>query len=245
MLSWVARICIAGLASLVLATAALAESNVLFVFDASGSMKTKLASGETRLASAKKAMAKALEEVPSEVRIGLMLYGHRRSKDCTDIELVAPIGADDSAAIAKRIAGLNAKGETPIAGALLQAVRNFNAFKGQSNRIVLITDGIEECHGDPCAAAQAVADAGLDLKVDIVGFTLNEQQRKAIQCIADKTGGHYYDAQDTKGLTAALTEVKAAVVAPAKANPDDDNLLAQKEWRRGAGGAERSVGADQ
>jgi Mg-chelatase subunit ChlD len=235
MACWVKRAWLAALLCVVAASAALAETNVLFIFDASGSMKTRLpGSSDTRLSSAKRAMAQTLKELPSDVRLGLMLYGHRRAKDCTDIELVSPIGADDAAAIAKRIQGLAAKGETPIADALLQAVRNFKAFPGQSNRIVLITDGIEECHGDPCAAAQAVADAGLDLKVDIVGFTLNAQQRKAIECIVDKTGGHYYDAQDVRSLNAALSQVKQVVAAapaatpPAPPKPQEFDLLAQK-----------------
>jgi Mg-chelatase subunit ChlD len=186
---------------------AMAETNVLFIVDASGSMKKKLETGESRMDAAKKAMADALTAMPPEARLGLLLYGHRKAKDCTDIELASPIGADDAAAISKRIAGLRAKGETPIAESLRQAQRSFAALKGQDNRIVLVTDGIEECKGDPCAAAQELRDAGFNLKVDIVGFTLSEKQRALIQCVPDITGGQYYDAQGMTGLTAALTQV--------------------------------------
>jgi hypothetical protein len=115
--------------------------------------------------------------------------------------------------------GLSAKGETPIAASLKQAGRSFAALKGQSNRVILVTDGIEECQGDPCAAAQALKDSGLDLKVDIVGFTLNDAQRKTIECVSKTTGGQYYDAQDTKSLATALASVKEDVekTAPPKA----------------------------
>jgi Mg-chelatase subunit ChlD len=217
------------------ASGARADSNVLFIFDASGSMKKKLESGETRVAVAKRAMSEALGGMPADVRLGLLMYGHRKAKDCTDIELVSPIGADDAATIAGRIEAAPAKGETPIAEALKQAVRSFAALKGQSNRIVLVTDGIEECGGDPCAAARAVSDAGLDLKVDIIGFTLTEKQRQTVQCVADATGGQYYDAQDVTGLTAALQEVQQQVVQaepppppPAPAQPARFNLLSPK-----------------
>ncbi|HEX6091830.1 MAG TPA: VWA domain-containing protein, partial [Dongiaceae bacterium] len=174
---------------------AMAETNILFIVDASGSMKKKLETGESRMDAAKKAMAEALTAMPPEARLGLLLYGHRKAKDCTDIELASPIGADDAAAISKRISGLRAKGETPIAESLRQAQRSFAALKGQDNRIVLVTDGIEECKGDPCAAAEELRAAGFDLKVDIVGFTLSEKQRALIQCVPDITGGQYYDAQ--------------------------------------------------
>lgn len=194
---------------------AVADSNVLFIVDASGSMKKKLASGESRMDAAKKAIRNALSTIPGEVRLGLLLYGHRKAKDCSDIELVSPIGADDATAIADRISGLKARGETPIAESLNQAARSFAALKGQDNRIILVTDGIEECKGDPCAAAQAIRNAGLDLKVDLVGFTLTEQQRALVQCVPEITGGTYYDAQDVSGLAAAFTQVQQQVVQAA------------------------------
>lgn len=214
------------------APAAMAQNNVLFIFDASGSMK-QMAGSQARIAVAKKAMSEALGDVPKDTRLGLLMYGHRRSNDCTDIELVAPIGADDAATINRRIQGADAKGETPIAEALRQAARSFAALKGQSNSIVLVTDGIEECKGDPCAAAREIKASGLDIKAHVVGFTLTDQQRKLVQCIPDITGGKYFEAKDAGGLSRALGEVKqqtAAVAPPPPSSglrqvPGVDNLL--------------------
>src|ERR1700741_4113675 len=197
-----------------------AETNVLFIFDSSGSMKKKVDNGEARMTVAKRTMAQALKEIPAGVRGGLRLYGHRKAKACTDIERKSPIGADDPAAIAGIIGDLKPKGETPIAAALEQAIRSFAALQGQSNRVVLVTDGIEECGGDVCAAAQSVADAGLDLKVDVVGFTLTEKQAQTIRCIPEKTGGKYYEASNATGLTAAFNEVTQQVQTAA-ATPKD------------------------
>lgn len=214
-----------------LASTATAQNNVLFIFDASGSMKQP-AGGESRIAVAKKAMAQALADVPKDVRLGLLMYGHRRANDCKDIELVSPIGADDAATIKGRIQGVDAKGETPIAEALRQATRSFAALKGQNNSIVLVTDGIEECKGDPCAAAREIKAAGLDIKAHVVGFTLTDQQRKLVQCIPDITGGKYFEAKDASGLNKALGEVsKQTAAAPPptstaiKPPSSDDNLF--------------------
>src|SRR6185312_10003193 len=101
-----------------------ADTNVLFIFDSSGSMKKKVDNGEARMTVAKRAMTQALKDMPAGVRVGLLLYGHRKAKDCTDIELKSPIGADDPAAIAGIIGDLKPKGETPIAAALEQAIRS-------------------------------------------------------------------------------------------------------------------------
>jgi Ca-activated chloride channel homolog len=151
---------------MVAAPAAHAQDNVLFIFDASGSMKQR-AGAESRVATAKKAMDAALKEVPEGTRLGLLMFGHRRANDCTDLELVSPIGADDAAAINRRIQSVDAKGETPIAESLRQAARSFAALKGQNNSIVLVTDGIEECKGDPCAAAREIKASGLDIKAHV------------------------------------------------------------------------------
>jgi hypothetical protein len=203
----------------------LGQTNVLLIVDASGSMK-KTVGGESRMDAAKRVLGETLREMPKEARLGLMVYGHRRAKDCKDIELLSPIGADDAGKIATQIAALQPKGETPIAAALEQAARSFAALKGQSNSVVLVTDGIEECNGDPCAAAKAIKGAGLDLKVNIVGFTLNDKERAAIACVAKETGGVYYDAKDAKALTAALGQVRQQIAqAPATALPPPDNLL--------------------
>src|SRR5690349_20359851 len=223
--AWIAAAIILGLAGVLPASA---ETNVLFIVDASGSMK-KAAGGESRMDAAKRVLGDTLRGMPKEARLGLLVYGHRRAKDCKDIELVAPIGADDAATIANQIQTLQPKGETPIAAAIEQAARSFAALKGQSNSIVLVTDGVEECNGDPCAAAKAVASAGFDLKVNIVGFTLSQKEREAIECVAKQTGGVYYDAKDAKALTTALAQVRQQVVqapppAPA-APPPPENLL--------------------
>lgn len=185
-----------------------AQSNVLLLVDASGSMKKSVDGGESRMDAAKRVLGETVHAMPADARLGLMAYGHRRAKDCTDIELISPIGADDAGTIAARIQALQPKGETPIAGALQQAARSFAALKGQNNAIVLVTDGIEECSGDPCAAAKAVAAAGLDLKVNIVGFTLDQKQQQEVECITRETGGRYYGAKGARELTTALTEVR-------------------------------------
>jgi len=78
-----------------------AQSNVLFIFDASGSMKAPVGN-DTRIGIAEKAMAGALTEMPADVAIGLMMYGHRRANDCTDIERVSPIGADEAGAVVRQ-----------------------------------------------------------------------------------------------------------------------------------------------
>ncbi len=182
-----------------------ADTNIMFIVDASGSMKEKV-EDQTRMEAAKDVLGKTLEHMPEDANLGLMVYGHRKAKDCSDIELVSPIGGDNAAALQKMIAGLEAKGETPIAESITQAAKSFSAFKDQDNKIILVTDGLEECQGEPCAAAKDAKAAGLNVTVDVVGFTLGDEEAKAVQCITEATGGKYYGAADVEALTTALQE---------------------------------------
>ena len=86
-----------------------AETNVLFIFDASGSMKKPV--GDTpRIDLARKSLIETVLAMPSNVRVGLMIYGARRAKDCTDIQLVSPVQANNRDQVVLSMAGLQAKG---------------------------------------------------------------------------------------------------------------------------------------
>ena len=178
---------------------AAAQNNVMFIFDASGSMK-RSAGSETRIVAAKRAFSETLAAMPAGVRTGLIAYGHRKAKDCSDIEVVSPIGADQPTAQARMVQGFEAIGETPIAAAIDRAGQTMRAFGGQSNSIVLITDGIEECRGDPCAAAAGLKQLGVDVKVHVVGFALGAGESSKLQCVVEQTGGRYFDATDVASL---------------------------------------------
>jgi Mg-chelatase subunit ChlD len=196
------------------ASQASAQTNVMFIFDASGSMK-RSAGAESRIVAAKRAFSETLGAMPANVRTGLIAYGHRRAKDCSDIEVVSPIGADDARTQARMVDGFEALGETPIADALNRAGQAMQAFRGQSNSIVLVTDGIEECRGDPCAAAASLKSLGIDVKVHVVGFALGANESSKLQCVVEQTGGRYFDANDVNKLRTTLAEVRTIVAQAA------------------------------
>jgi hypothetical protein len=215
----------------------LAATNVLFILDSSGSMWAKV-DGAPKVVTAKRVLNDTLHQLPPGTKIGLMTYGHRRKGDCSDIEVLSAIGADGPDAISAKVNALQPKGETPIATALEQSIAVFKNFQGDHNVVILITDGAEECHGDPCAAVRKLAAAGLDVQVNVVGFNLAKKEREGVECIAREGHGKYYDAKDQKSLSAAMVQVRQQVAqappAPAPAPtpppaPKETNLLAPSE----------------
>jgi Ca-activated chloride channel homolog len=133
--------------------------------------------------------------------------------------VVSPVGADDARTQARMVEGFEALGETPIADAINQAGQAMKTLRGQSNSIVLITDGIEECRGDPCAAAANLKSLGIDVKVHVVGFALGAGDSSKLQCVVEQTGGKYFDANDVNALRRTLAEVRTTIIAQAPSTP--------------------------
>lgn len=190
-------------------------ANLMLVFDSSGSMK-KAPDGEQRMQAAKEAVRATFGKLSPDTKVGLLAFGHRRAKDCTDMEVVVPLGAESAQSIINRVLAFKPLGETPIAASIQMAAANFADLKGQKNSILLVTDGVEECGGDPCAAARTLAAANFDLKVHIVGLSLDPTQRAAIDCLTKETGGMFFPAEKTSDLSDAV----AAAVQIAQAEPE-------------------------
>jgi hypothetical protein len=180
--------------------------NLLIVLDVSGSMNIKLGDG-TRWKTALDVLTKVVEELPEDLHVGLRVYGHRQPskspQTCTDTELVVPIAKLDRQRILTAASRLRPRGETPLIHSALQTMRDLKAVGGGS--VVLITDGEESCGGDAKAAAEAIKASGLNLTLNIVGFTITGQATQAqLGTLAGSTGGRYYSAQDGAQLSRAV-----------------------------------------
>lgn len=196
------------------ATAAEKQRNVLFVLDASNSMWGQIG-GKPKIDIAKSVLKDLAKEMPGKVDMGLVSYGHRfdrKLKECDDMELMNPVGHFSYAEADNAFSFITPKGQTPIARTLQESVHWLADYKGQENTVVLISDGLESCDGDPCAAASALNAAGITTKIHVVGFDLNAEQQASLQCIAANGKGKMFAANDADDLKDALNEVKQAVI---------------------------------
>ncbi|TIQ86177.1 MAG: hypothetical protein E5X44_25985, partial [Mesorhizobium sp.] len=105
-------------------------------------------------------------------------------------------------------------GKTPLTSAVRQAAEALKYTEDKAT-VILITDGLETCKGDPCALGRELRAAGVDFTVNVVGFGLTADEGKQVACLADNTGGKYIQASDEKALQDALVETIAAAPAPA------------------------------
>jgi Ca-activated chloride channel family protein len=208
---------------------------VMLLLDVSGSMNEKIASGGTRLDSAKTALKQVADALPAGTPVGLRVYGSKikepkeeNPKACQDTDLVMPLGPLDRNRMHAAVDSFRAVGETPIAYTLEQSVKDFT---GTGRRVVvLVSDGEENCVPDPCPVAKKLAASGVELQFNAIGFNVNGKARKQLKCIVDQTDGSYYDAEDTEDLTDSLEKLTQRALrpfslsgAPVKATTDRDS----------------------
>ncbi|MGI9018600.1 MAG: VWA domain-containing protein [Euzebya sp.] len=209
------------------------QSNTLFILDSSGSMAGDAGGGLTKIQAARQALIGYVAATPDFVDIGLMVYGHQgdnsdagRPESCVGIETFAPIGDLTVDSVEAVVGQFEATGWTPIgasldaAGPVVQAAQEADlaeGIDGATNRIVLISDGIETCDGDPVASARGLADLGINVVVDVIGFDLAESDRASLQEVATVTGGTYSDARTGADLMNVLGEYDAQIQRTADA----------------------------
>ncbi|MER9423926.1 VWA domain-containing protein [Mesorhizobium sp. M0317] len=185
-----------------------AANKVIIILDASGSMWAQI-DGKPKLEIARESLRTVLQSVPGDDEIGFMAYGHREKGSCDDIELIVPPQAGSASAISAAADSLKFLGKTPLTAAVKQAAEALKYTEDKAT-VVLITDGLETCEGDPCALGKELEASGVDFTVDVVGFGLTADEGKQIACLADNTGGKYIQASDEKALQEALVETVAA-----------------------------------
>ena len=204
-------------------------SSLLFVLDVSGSMKGKI-DGKTKLEVAKDVLIDVQRELPADLRVGLMAYGHYGEKDCSAIELLVPPGTDNRDDIAKKLSALKAdKGATPIAGSLRKAGEILRKESGRK-ALVLVTDGVETCGGDPVKVAEGLRKSISDIKVHVVGFGVGGKEESELIKISEAGGGSYYAAKDAKQLAQSLKNIKREEVGRVIFSDDFDGDSLKKDW---------------
>lgn len=128
-------------------------------------------------------------EFESNVEMALRVYGHQSSfppQDCEDTKLEVSFSQDNAGAIRQTLRYLNARGTTPIAYALSKAATDFpRSNELVRNIVVLITDGVDACDGDPCAVSNNLQMKGIILEPFIIGIGLDRRFKKNFECVGE------------------------------------------------------------
>jgi Mg-chelatase subunit ChlD len=187
------------------------DRSVEIVVDASRSMWGRMG-GDPKMTVAKEILHDVSYWFSEDLELALRAYGSTSpsdNNDCADSTLLVPFGDENREPIRQAIAGLRPLGQTPIAYALNEAARDFSSLQND-RAVVLVTDGIESCGGDPVRAARDLSAQGI--KVHLIGFGLGsaaDEDTASLRAIADASGGRYVTAGSAEALKEALAQTVA------------------------------------
>ncbi len=123
---------------------------------------------------------------------------------CSATQSVAAVTKANSANLLSGMNSVSVGGATPLVYALDRAVEeDFRYFQGQSKKIILITDGGENCGGNPCAYAQELAKTHPEIHIDVV---LVQGRFSGLNCLASQTGGRVYNLNNLSDFSNVIQE---------------------------------------
>ncbi|MEO8180485.1 MAG: VWA domain-containing protein [Deltaproteobacteria bacterium] len=175
------------------------------ILDASGSMLQRIGS-ERRIDIAKQTLKNLTSKViPAGTPFALRVFGRQADSCQTDLEI--PLRPLDAAAVGSKVDSLNAQSnaKTPIGASLEHVAKDLSSVKGE-RLVILVSDGEETCGGDPARAIEKLRKGGIGVRVNIVGFAVDDRKTAALfRQWSSAGGGGYFDARDAAGLNEAFS----------------------------------------
>ncbi len=207
------------------------RTRILFVLDGSGSMNAQWGDDQSRMDVAKNILSRLVDSlrIDPKVELALRVYGHRysrQSNNCNDSQLEIPFGKQNHQAIIRKIKEITPRGVTPITYSLEQSAKDFPANQGYRNILILITDGVESCGGDPCQVSIDLQKKGIFLRPFIIG--LGVSGGKVLDCVGkfiDSENANSFHQILNKSIETTFAETTVSVALMNGANqPVESNI---------------------
>ena len=187
------------------------EEFILFIVDFSNSMTEKL-HGTKKINMVLDTMQELLPKLPENQRVGLRVYGHKGGylmpqAACKASTLLVPMTKGSAPAIQAALFALKPTGWTPITYSLKQAVNSDFAGVNGKKRIILLTDGGENCDESPCDYVMELQKTRQDIYIDVIAFNIYDQEaNNQLKCTALVTSGKFYSANTAAELVKSLSD---------------------------------------
>lgn len=186
------------------------DEEVLFIVDFSASMSKRMGYAP-KAYHAIDAIRSILNDAGNSTKIGLRVFGisdkpylemdrdgysYNKANICSASSLLLPVARYNNQNISDRLSTLTPQGATPIGYSLRQAVQNDFTPNASFKHIILITDGGENCGDDPCLFIKRLMQLRNDIRIDVIGITVDENAYSQLNCIASAAKGNYYSVNE-------------------------------------------------
>ncbi|MBM9498791.1 VWA domain-containing protein [Leptospira sp. 201903071] len=201
------------------------ERSKLFIIDASGSMNEYLGIYQ-KMHLAKKHVSHYVSALPPETDIGFLAYGNR-VPGCSSSRLYHPLEAGNPDTFKNRLFGLTPAGATPLAESI-RIAGNVIAQRKKETEIILVTDGVESCYGDPKKELQILKQKGIPFKFHVLGLGLKPNEEQQMKILTEEGDGIYFGVEDDSSFHIALDSLKnrpSSAVSVPTPKPQTDTMV--------------------
>ncbi len=120
---------------------------------------------------------------------------------CTATKLVNPIQFYNKGNIENSVNEIIPNGMSPIQYTLMEAINNDFTLNSDLKHIILVTDGWENCNGDPCSYIRKIMMTRNDIKIDIIAIGVPPDAAEKLQCLTKNTKGKFVDIKNPNDIT--------------------------------------------
>ena len=160
----------------------------------------------TRIVTAKQATIDVMQRLPKDVGTGLVVVDQCPG-GARNLGRFSPNQRDQ---MIGRLKQLTPHQGTPLADGLLQGGELADGVTRQST-ILLVSDGEENCGGDPCFVARNLKRKKPHLKINVIDIG----GTGAANCAAELTGGKVYTVSNAKELNVGIERATQEALGPA------------------------------
>ncbi|UYZ22287.1 VWA domain-containing protein [Mesobacillus jeotgali] len=200
--------------------------NIAIHIDSSGSMNGQV-SGGVKMDLAKNAVKKFAAGFPDNTPITLRTYGHKgtgNDKDkqlsCSSTEVMYETNTYNEQNFSAALNKFKPSGWTPIAASIKAGYDDLKtkAAENTENILYVVSDGIETCDGDPVEEARKLANSDLKVKVNIIGFNVDDEGQRQLKAAAEAGNGQYYTVNSKVELENTLTKLMGEAMSSIEKN---------------------------
>lgn len=157
--------------------------------------------GPNRMNVAQGMLQNLVNSAPPTMPIGMVVF-----PNCNAVRDLGTFQPNQRAELQRVLGQQRPNARTPLAEAIRLAgtkLRSGTSIEDPAN-ILLVSDGLDSCGGDPCAEARRLRQARPGVKISIIDMGRSID----LQCVADATGGFYVQADrlDSQALNLVMRE---------------------------------------
>lgn len=174
--------------------------NIAIHLDSSGSMAAYVPGG-IKMDLAKDAIKKYASGLPQDSVISLRVYGHKgtgsdsdKTLSCASTAVMYAANSYQDEGFSNALTQFKPSGWTPLAATIKSAYDDLKmkSAENSENILFIVSDGIETCDGNPVEEAKRLANSDLNVKVNIIGFNVDDEGQKQLKETAAAGNGTYY-----------------------------------------------------